>query len=94
MKRRTFDKQKHIDRLAVLTAERDAILAVSTPLREARDAFAAEAGAQERAMNAELKEAEKDIGAIAQEIAFLTRAVGHMRSVPDAASAGETPAGE
>ena len=69
-----FDKAAQRARLEELRAQRAGIEAVSVPLRVARDAFVAETSAKERAMNAEIKAAEKGLGDLAQEIAFLTRA--------------------
>lgn len=56
-----------------LQDRRDAILAVSGPLREARDAFVQKARAEENAMNAAIKEAETGLYDIDVESASWAR---------------------
>lgn len=63
-----------------LTAQRDAITAVATPLREARDAFVREESlrleAARSVMDAEILAAEDGLFALNQEIANLARFLG------------------
>jgi hypothetical protein len=59
-----------------LGAERDAILAVSTPLRDERDAAAAIARAAETAMNAAIKEAETGLYEIDVKRGRIARMLG------------------
>jgi uncharacterized coiled-coil DUF342 family protein len=63
-------------RFAELGQQRDDILARSTPLREARDAFANEAREKEQAMNDKIRKAETKLLEIDQERALIARALG------------------
>ncbi len=69
-----------------LCDQRDAIRAVSTPMREARDAFVQDARAQEDAMNAAIREAEAGLFDIEMQIGAAARALG--------GKTGERPAPE
>lgn len=59
-----------------LTRQRDAILAKTGPMREARDRFKSDAFARIRAMDAELKEAEKGLFDLGNELSMIARAAG------------------
>lgn len=71
-----FDPDTLRARFAELGATRDAILAVSAPLREARDACVNEARATETTLNAGIAEVEDGLFAIDQERAMIARALG------------------
>lgn len=72
---RMFDPGTMRKRFAELGAKREAILAQARPLREARDAFAAETDAKLKAMAAEIKKAEAGLFEIEQERAIISRAL-------------------
>jgi hypothetical protein len=60
-------------RFRELTARKDAIMAESAPLREARDEHSRQSRATEDQMNADIKKAEEGLFDIDQEIAKLVR---------------------
>lgn len=62
-----------------LQARRDAILAASGPLRAQRDQVANEARARELTLNAQIREIEKDLPKIDEDLAMLARATGGRR---------------
>lgn len=62
-------------RFAELTQAREAILAISTPLRQSRDAAVNAARDAETAMNAEIKAAEAGLFEIDMERGALARAL-------------------
>ena len=65
-----------------LGAERDAILAVATPLRNARDAFVQNAQQQITDMNAEIAAAETGLFEIDQKRARIARMLGGKTGAP------------
>lgn len=65
--------------LQEMNAKRDAILAISGPLREARDKHANEAREIELRMNAEIKEVEKELFDLDNDRSALARALGGRR---------------
>jgi hypothetical protein len=69
-------------RLDELNTQRESILAASTPLRAARDAFLAEKAAQEEVMNAEIRGVEEGLYDIDMERGLLAKALGG-RSIHD-----------
>ncbi len=71
-----FDKDSMIKRFHELGAKREAIKAASNPLRAKRDAYAAESDATLRAMDDQIREAERGLFEIEQERAIIARALG------------------
>lgn len=65
--------------LKELDVSRAAILAISGPLREARDKHVNDARAIENEMNAKIKEVEKDLYYIDNDRATIARALGGRR---------------
>lgn len=71
-----YDPDTMRRRFHELGAKREQILAVSTPLRDARDAFSAEVDAKLAAMKAEIAKAESGLFDLEQERAVISRALG------------------
>jgi hypothetical protein len=69
-------------RLQTLNKAREKILAKSTPVRAARDAFVAEMTAREAEMNTAVREAEAGLFDIDMERGLLTRALGGKTGAP------------
>lgn len=65
-----------------LGAEREAILAVATPMREARDAFVQNADQQRRDMDAEIAVAETGLFEIDQKRGRIARMLGGKTGIP------------
>lgn len=63
-------------RFWALTAEIEAVEAVTGPLRAARDAFVQDARARESEMNAEIARIETGLFDKKQDLAFLARGLG------------------
>jgi hypothetical protein len=79
-----FDEATMRKRFHELTAQRNAILTKSVPLREKRDAHVNAARETEAKMNAEIKKAEAGLFEIEQERAALVRALkGKTGPAPD-----------
>jgi uncharacterized coiled-coil DUF342 family protein len=66
------------DRLKELTVQRDEILARSAPLRERRDKIVNDARAKELELNAQIKEVEKGLFELSNELGAVAMALGGL----------------